>query len=126
MNKLWAPLILLVAALFALSCGVSGRQLQSLSIQQTTNGQQIQFVATGTFSGPPATVTPVPVMWSFGLIAPPPPQYTLSAEPFIYDCSAGRPPSPIEALAPPDPQAPSVGSWDGPKMVRVSATVSCP
>ena len=66
MNKLWAPLILLVGALLALSCGGSGRQLQSLSIQQTANGQQIQFVATGAFSGPSATVTPLAVMWSFG------------------------------------------------------------
>ncbi len=54
MNKLWAPLILLVVALLALSCGGSGRQLQSLSIQQT-HRPQIQFVATGTFSAPQAT-----------------------------------------------------------------------
>lgn len=51
-----------------MSCGGanSSRMLQSISIRPSTanpqNGQA-QFVATGTFTASPATVTPLPVNW---------------------------------------------------------------
>src|SRR5580692_4726494 len=76
MNR-FSVLLLLVALAVTVSCGNAGagmagtgRQLQSITITQTTNGQQIQFLATGTFSAPPTTVSPLPVAWTLGLMAP--------------------------------------------------------
>ena len=71
----------LALACLALSCGSNSvsnsgtnRQLQSITITQTASGQQFEFVATGNFSSSPTTVTPIPVLWSVQLLAPPPPQ----------------------------------------------------
>jgi hypothetical protein len=79
-------LLLFLLASVILACGSgNSRQLQSISISRTLNGEQIQFVATGTFSAPPTTVTPLPVDWTIGLMAPPPPEYTytLTTQPFV-------------------------------------------
>lgn len=128
MNRLWAPFSLVILAGLALACGSgNGRQLQSITISQTANGEQLLLVATGTFSKPPITVTPLPVFWSFGLIAPPPPTYDLSTQPYVLDCT-GSPtfPSPAAALAPTNPNAPISGPWSSVKMVTGSAPVTCP
>ncbi len=61
--------ILLFVGLIALSCGGGtnpNRMLESISISPAVaNAQngQAQFVATGTFSAAPVTVTPLPVNW---------------------------------------------------------------
>ena len=124
MNRFWSFLLLPVASL-TLACGSgSNRQLQSIAIASVTNGQQIQFVATGTFSASPTMVTPLPVFWSY---APPPGQYTLTTQPFTFQCDfEGVYPSPLIAWAPPDPNAPSSGSLSANTMIRTSAQITCP
>lgn len=118
-------IILLLPTLFTLACGSgSNRQLQSISISQTVNGEGIQFVATGTFSAAPITVTPLAVFWSIDL---PPDQYTLTTQPFVIQCTVSGPvPGPIVARAPADPHAPSSGSSSGTRMVTGSAGATCP
>jgi hypothetical protein len=124
--------LLLVAAI-TLACGSSnnaltGRHLLSISVAQTTSGGQIQFVATGTFSSAPTTVTPLPVSWSAGLFAPPPPgnlDYSLSTQPYILTCTGGVP-FLVNALAPPNPAAPVNGSLPLSQFVMGTATGNCP
>jgi hypothetical protein len=125
MNRFWAPILLLSVTSLTLACGSSnGRQLRSITIQSVANGQQIQFVATGTFSSSPTTVSPLPVFWSY---APPPGQYTLTTQPFAFQCDfVGSYPSPLIAWAPPDPNAPSSGSLSTATMIRASAQITCP
>lgn len=122
MNKFFAFILLLLATSLALSCGSSGRQLQSITIMQlheTGNGDQLELVATGTFSVPPTTVTPLPVFWFADL---PPNQYTLTTQPFLIQCSAGHYQGPFIAMAPADPNAPSSGSIATTKMVTESTS----
>ena len=120
---------LLIVTLFTFSCGSSssGRRLQSISVSQTVNGQQIQFVATGTFSAPPTTVTPLPVDWMLEIPAPPPKEwtYTLTNEPYVYDCANMNPVNPgqVTAIAPVDPNAPAQGTTT--KVVTGSVALSC-
>src|SRR5580700_1705645 len=119
MNR-FSVLLLLVALAVTVSCGNAGagmagtgRQLQSITITQTTNGQQIQFLATGTFSAPPTTVSPLPVDWTNGLMAPPPPiyNYTLTTQPYVVNCTLTGPEIPqVVAFAPPNPNAPKTGT----------------
>jgi hypothetical protein len=73
MNRFWAFILLLSAACWTLACGSSSsnRQLQSITINGAVEGEQFEFVAAGTFSAPPTTVSPLPVSWSY---APPPGQ----------------------------------------------------
>jgi len=123
MNRLFALILVLLATFVTLSCGGSSRQLQSITISQTVNGEQIQFVATGTFSAPPTTVTPLSVFWYVGL---PPAQYTLTAQPAL--CNITGEPMPINfltATAPADPNAASSGSISATKMVNATASYSC-
>lgn len=61
MNRFWALILLLSVTPLTLACGSSNRHLQSITIKAVPNGQQIQFVATGTFSASPTTVSPLPV-----------------------------------------------------------------
>jgi len=129
MNAFWALILLLPATSLTLACGSSSnRQLQAITINSTVSGQQIQFVATGTFYAPPATVSPLPVSWSIGLFAPSPAnlQYTLTVQPYLFDCTGSGPYLPVSAAAPSDPDAPSTGSWPFAKMVKASAAVPCP
>jgi hypothetical protein len=127
MNRLCAFILLPLVTSLTLSCG-SGRQLQSITITQTSNGQQIEFLATGHFSSPPVTVPSIPVEWSIQLMAPPPPQYTLTAQPFGFNCGVAEltspGPIPIVAYAPSNANAPLSGSWSG--MVQASTLVTCP
>jgi hypothetical protein len=127
MKRSWAPVVLLVAAV-ALSCGNSGRQLQSISISQTLSGQQIQFIATGHFSGMPTTVTPLPVSWGIGPFAPPPPSltYTLTMQPFVFDCTVSNSSLPVSVVAPSNPHAPMTGSLPFHDMVTGEAPIQCP
>jgi hypothetical protein len=127
MRKYWALPLVLAVTCFTLSCG-SSRHLQSISITQTANGQQIQFVATGNFSSAPITVTPLPVAWGFGPFAPPPPTltYTLTTQPFSFDCAGSGPYLPVSAAAPSNPNAPLNGTLPFAKIVTGSAPVTCP
>jgi hypothetical protein len=130
MHKAEVFLLLLVVAPLTLSCASgNGRQLQSITVTQTANGQQIEFVATGNFSAAPTKATPLPVTWSVGPFAPPPPgnlDYQLTAEPFPFDCTGSGAYLPVIAFAPSDPNVPSSGSWPFKKMITASAAVTCP
>jgi hypothetical protein len=145
MKRLWAPSLLILAASVTLSCGSgnninsdsrnnnsgnssSGRQLQSITISQTANGQQVQFVATGTFSAPPTTVTPLPVMWGLQLYAPPPGNldYTLTTKPYVLNCAGASALGPVSAIAPSDPGAPASGSWPFSQMTLTYSAINCP
>jgi hypothetical protein len=126
-------LIVAVTAV-SLSCGSSSntdpRHLQSITISQVASGQLVQFVATGTFSAPPTTVTPLPVMWGLQLYAPPPQSldYTLTSQPYMFSCAAAMDAEagPVSAIAPSDPVAPASGSWPFSKMTLAYATIKCP
>jgi hypothetical protein len=124
MNKFCALILLLPTTSLTLACG-SGRQLQSITIAQTANGQQIEFVATGNFSSSPAVVNSIPVEWSVQLMAPPPKQYTLTTQPFLFECTTSGP-FPIVAYAPSDPNAPLSGSWSSATMIQASTVINCP
>jgi hypothetical protein len=130
MNRLCALILLLLLTSLTLSCGSgSSRQLQSITITSVANGQQIQFVATGTFSAPPTTVSPVPVDWGIGLFAPPPQgdvQYALTPQPYLFDCTGPGPYLPVSTFAPSDPNAATTGSLPFAKMVTATAPIPCP
>jgi hypothetical protein len=129
MHRFWALLILLSAASLTSACGSSSRHLQSITISSTVNGQQVQFIATGTFSAPPTTITPLPVSdWGIGPFAPPPEnvQYTLTTQPFVFDCTGSGPYLPVSALAPSNPNAPTTGSLPFANMVTATAPIPCP
>jgi hypothetical protein len=131
MNQFCAFIVLLLAASLTLGCGnsSSNRQLQSITIDSTVSGQQVQFTATGTFSEPPTTVSPLPVAdWGIGPFAPPPPsvQYTLTTQPFLFDCTGSGPYLPVSTLAPSDPNAPATGSLPFAEMVTATAPIPCP
>jgi hypothetical protein len=127
MNKPWTLSFFTLAVSCTLACGSGsgGRQLQSITIAQTQSGAQVQFVATGTFSAPPTTVSPLPVDWTNQLMAPPPPtySYTLSTAPYVYNCNSSGP-AVVVAFAPPNPDAPSSGSAS--RVVQGAATFNCP
>jgi hypothetical protein len=129
-NRFWAFIVLLSAASLTLACGSSSnRQLQSITISSVANGQQIQFVATGTFSAPPTTVSPLAADWGIGPFAPPPlgnVEYTLTTQPYTFDCAGSGPYLPVSTLAPSDPNAPTAGSLPFAKMVTASAPIPCP
>ena len=110
MKKSSAPTIstLLVCFVLAvtLGCGSGSRQLQSIA----TNSQgmtQFQLTATGTFSGSPTTVNPLPVAWFVVGQAPPPEAYTLTSQPFETTCQSL---AVVIAIAPTKPAAPSSGT----------------
>jgi hypothetical protein len=127
--RLASSLILLLSlSMLALSCGGTSRHLQSISISQTlsANGLSISFVATGTFSAPPTTVTSLPVDWTVQLMAPPPAEYiyTLTTQPFVFSCTTTGPEyGPVVAFAPPDPNAPISGTSK--VVVTAAATPVC-
>jgi hypothetical protein len=128
MHRFWCSFALVLLILVTVSCGGgSGRQLQSISINKTVVGARIQFVATGTFSGSPMTVTPLPVDWANGLLAPPPPQYTytLSTQPHLVDCSNENQTamSRVSAFAPRDANAPMSGTTKN--VVTAAVGFSC-
>lgn len=58
-------------------------------------------------------MTPLPVDWTLGQMAPAPPNYpyTLTAQPYVYDCAnTGVYNQPVVAFAPTNPSAPASGS----------------
>jgi hypothetical protein len=72
--RLVSASILLLVGLLTLSCGGGTmdppRMLTAISVTPTVaqapNGEtQVQFIATGTFTEPPITVTPLAVSWNF-------------------------------------------------------------
>jgi hypothetical protein len=130
MYNYWLSVVLLFAAILTLACGSSpsSRQLRSITIHTVVNGSELQFTATGTYSAPPTTVTPLPVNWSFGLMAPPPNtlQYTLTTQPFIFNCLSAGPFAGVTAVAPSDPNAPATGTLPFAKMTVASASTTCP
>lgn len=128
MRTFLASSLLLLLAFLTLSCGSSsGRKLQSISVAQTVVGTQVQFVATGTYSAPPTTVTPLPADWMLGIPAPPPGKwtYSLTSQPYVYDCNNLNPlrPGQVTAIAPVDPNAPASGTTT--KVVTGSLGFSC-
>jgi hypothetical protein len=129
MTRFWAFIVLPSGATLTLACGSSSnnRQLQSITISSVANGEQIQFIATGIFSAPPTTVSPLPADWGIGPFAPPPVnlQYTLTTQPFPFDCTGSGPYLPVSTLAPSDPNAPTTGSLPFAEMVRATATILC-
>jgi hypothetical protein len=122
MNRFWALIVLLFAASLTLACGSSSssRQLQSITVNAAVGGEQTVFYATGTYSAPPTTVSPLAVSWSF---APPPGSYTLTTQGFNPQCPI---PSPVVAMAPVDPDAPSSGSTSTTPMITQSTPSPCP
>jgi len=133
MKKYRALILVLPVTFLTLACGSassSSRQLQSITITQTANREQIEFVATGNFSSSPTTVTPIPVEWSVQLMAPPPPQYTITTQPFVFDCGVvevtSPGPIPIVAYAPSDPSASLTGAWSSVRMIQASVVITCP
>ena len=126
--------LLLLATLLVLACGKSmfsgiGRQLQSITIQATAIGNSVQFVATGTYSAPPTTVSPLPVDWANGFLAPPVEtmNYTLTAQPYAYNCTASSGAEiQVTALAPQNPGAPSSGSMAWSHLVFGHSAATCP
>jgi hypothetical protein len=133
MNRILAFIVLLPAACLPLACGSNvnngnGRQLQSIKISSTADGQQIQFVATGTFSAPPTTVSPLPVDWGIGPFAPPPGtlQYTLTTQPYVFNCTGSGPYLPVSTVAPSDPNSPTTGTLPFAKMVTATTPIPCP
>jgi len=124
MNRFWFLILLLPVVSLPLACGGGNRQLESITVTSVAKGQQIEFVATGNFSAPPTTVSPLPVSWSY---APPPPQYALTTQPFKFQCNfAGPYPSPLLAWAPADPDAPISGSMSATKMIVGNEEIKCP
>lgn len=130
MDRYWLFVLLLFAAILTFACGSgsSTRQLRSITITSVLSGSQLQFTAAGTYSAPPTTVDPLPVNWSFGLLAPPPQslQYTLTTQPFVFNCTSAGPFAGVTAVAPSDPNAPSSGTLPFAKMTVASASTTCP
>jgi hypothetical protein len=125
--------ILLLLALLTLSCGGGTmdppRMLKAISVTpevaQAPNGQtQVQFVATGTFTEPPITVTPLAVSWNFAnipLIACSTNNCAQITSQGVAMCGNLAPGSwTITASAPSDPKAP-LNDFSVP---RVSATAA--
>jgi hypothetical protein len=129
MDRFLALLLLLFVCISSLTCGSTGRHLQSITISKTANGTQIEFGAGGTFSSSPTTVNPLAVAWSMGMFAPPPKHYTytLSAQLFVVDCTAtGSGPVVVSAVAPLNPNAPSSGTLPMSDMLVAGASSTCP
>jgi hypothetical protein len=125
MNRLSLSILLLLsAACLILACGSgSNRQLQSITIHSSVSSEQVQFTATGTFSSAPTTVNPLPVSWSF---APPPGEYTLTTQPFVFNCAQPPAPGPIVACAPTNASAPASGRLPFAEMTCISGSIPCP
>jgi hypothetical protein len=123
MNRFWTLILILCVTSLTLACGSSNRQLQSITIDEVANGQQIQFTATGTFSASPTTVSPLPVSWSFAPAArvhPDDPAFHFPVRGY------GPYPSPLIALAPAGANASSSGSVSSTKMISGSMSITCP
>jgi hypothetical protein len=127
MTRSWAPfstLLMCLAASLAVSCGSGGggdRQLQSITISGVSNGGQVSYTATGTYSAPPTTVTPLPTSW---YIQDPSGGYSLTTQPFEVSCGWNG--LTVTAMAPVDPNAPSSGSVSSTKLIVANSKIICP
>jgi hypothetical protein len=119
MERSLAFFFIAIATALALACGSGHRQLQSITVNATGNGSAV--IATGTFSGPPTTVTPLPVFWT---TVPPPAQYALTTQPCLVQRDVLNPPA-IIAMAPADPNAPNGGSISSTKMISSVEVDAC-
>lgn len=139
MNRahLWLSATLLLTAVVTISCGggtAPNRMIESISISPavtTAQNGQAQFVATGTFSAPPVTVTPLLVSWSApGALAGPTVACStngcggISAQGLAVCGQDASGTFPITASAPSDPNAP-LGTPTVP-VVSGTATLTCP
>jgi hypothetical protein len=120
MKRSLAFLFIALAAVLTLACGSSHRQLQSITVNATENGSAL--VATGTFSAPPTTVTPLPVFWS---TVPPPAQYVLTTQLCTVQLEVLPPPGGMVAMAPADPTAPNSGSISTTRMISSVGLDGC-
>jgi hypothetical protein len=126
MTRSCAPfctLLLCLAASLATGCGGSGsnRQLQSITISGVFNGGEVSFTATGTYNAPPTTVIPLATSW---YIQDPSGGYSLTTQPFVVSCGWNG--LNVTAMAPVDPNAPSVGSVSSTKLIVANAPIICP
>lgn len=123
-----------VATIVLTSCGGSSRVLESISISPnpaTAKNGKVQLVATGTFSSPPVTVTPLPVDWSQSscdnlcnvapaVIGP----ISVNNE-GLASCAAGYSgTAPVKATAPKDPTLPP--DTQNVPVVTGTANLTCP
>jgi hypothetical protein len=120
MKRSLAFFFIAFATALTLACGSSHRQLQSITVNATGNGSAL--IATGTFSAPPTTVTPLPVFWS---TVPPPAQYTLTTQPCVVQLDVLPPPASTIAMAPADPNAPNSGLISTTRMINSVALDAC-
>jgi len=118
--------LLAMAAPMTLSCGgSSSRVLQSISVSPQSGAGQVQFVATGHFSAPPETVTPLMVNWGFPGPAPTTPcsgsgcPYPSITSQGIATCGTNTGNTTVIASA---PRAQKMGA----PLVTGTATLSCP
>lgn len=133
MTRVWIPSLFVLSALGMLACGGASeagnsRHLKSITIAQTVSGEQVQLVATGTFSAPPVTVTPLAVDWASGFLSPPATtmSYSLSAQPFVFKCTASGVYAQVTALAPSSQSAPSSGTIAWSNLTMGHAAINCP
>jgi hypothetical protein len=120
MKRSLAFFIIAFATVLTLACSGSHRQLQSITVNGTPDGSAL--VATGTFSAPPTTVTPLPVFWT---TLPPPAQYELTTQPCVFQLNVLQQPPPVIAMAPADPDAPNSGSISSTKMISSVGLDGC-
>jgi len=122
MRRFWALFLLLSAASLILSCGYSGRQLQSITINGVGSCCTFTYTATGSFNAAPMSVSPLPTSWSLGT---PPATYQLTTQSFEVDCSGPLTNTLVTAMSPADPHAPSSGLVATTKMITATTTAPC-
>ena len=113
-----AAVLLPASAWMLAGCSANmNRQLESISVTPATaSGAPVRYIATGTFSAPPTTVTPLAVSWYLvaAAIAPSGRGYTLVKADFTtMRCAQANPvagPYTVIAVAPADPSASKSGS----------------
>jgi hypothetical protein len=125
--------IVALAVLSLLSCGGgSSRMLQSISVSPQIANGQVQYVATGTFSAPPTTVTPLPVNWcvktslvaTAGVCGPPGNTNPGITSQGLASCGTSPLSANVTAMAPADPKLPL--NSQGVPMVSGTAMLACP
>ena len=122
MRRFWALFLLLSAASLILSCGSSGRQLQSITINGAGSCCTFTYTATGSFNTTPMSVTPLPTSWSLGT---PPATYQLTTQSFEVDCNGPITNMLVTAMSPADPNAPSSGLVSNTKMITATTIAPC-
>ena len=119
----------IILAFLCVGCGNSNpRELQSVTITPQTAdastfaGHQVQFVATGHYSKPPTTISPVTVLWSVYK----PPLATINQN-GLAQCSVGMTgDATVLAYAPSEPSLPISKLSSSKRPVLGMAQLSCP